>query len=73
MEMRGTGDLFVKDCTCPRSAATASEVRIEQSQRDGQLIFTLCFIPGPSCDTCGKAWRRVPGFSPEISVGYTPA
>lgn len=52
---------FFKTCACAYATASTGVVRstgMVVSREDGTTHFTFEFIPGPSCDVCGKPWKR---------------
>lgn len=50
---------YEKACSCRGARATHGAVRIKIDE--GLLRMRATLIEGPSCDTCGKPWRKVEG------------
>ena len=51
-----------KDCDCKASSTTGAFRLYPQYLMqcvEGRWVLRTKFIPGPSCDACGKPWRRV--------------
>lgn len=63
---------FTKACDCKNATATMAGVRVTDGVRvteggrvgDGFAV-TAVFIPGPSCDKCGKTWVPVECYRDE--------
>lgn len=50
---------WVKVCDCVGATATTGKLRISATGgRDNYVTSTVDLIPGPSCDKCGKPWKR---------------
>lgn len=47
---------FTKACHCRGVPATTGAIRIKVD--DGLLRMRATLIEGPSCDACGKPWRK---------------
>lgn len=57
--------VYAKDCVCKFSefdgpAARYGAFHRYTSQPDANDVttMTLTFVPGPSCNRCGKPWKR---------------
>ncbi len=57
---------FQKTCKCTRTytgrsvTATVGAFRIqEEKDKEGKMVIGGIFIPGPSCDECGKEWEML--------------
>ena len=51
---------WLKDCKCDDATAHAPGVTMTH-EWDGDFAnkVVVTFTPGPVCDRCGKAWKRV--------------
>jgi hypothetical protein len=47
---------YEKDCYCRGARATSGAVRIKVDE--GLLRMRVTLVAGPSCDACGKPWRK---------------
>jgi len=59
---------YKKDCDCRDATATTGQYRYGLLRiKNDTVMQTIDFIPGPSCDECGKAWRQLepPVYKPE--------
>lgn len=53
--------IWMKDCDCKNATATTNEMRcVETVKENGAIIGTCGFIPEPSCNNCGRAWKIKP-------------
>lgn len=48
---------YEKDCYCRGVRATHGAIRIKIDE--GLLRMRATLVEGPSCDGCGKPWRKV--------------
>lgn len=49
---------YQKDCACVGATATTCQFRVKRAYvASNQFFATMAFIPGPSCDKCGRAWK----------------
>ena len=52
---------FSKVCKCSPATASTNMMRTRQfppNLKTGLQTVQWWLIPGPSCDVCGKAWRK---------------
>lgn len=62
---------YTKDCRC-KSESTVGATRLiyrDDGHGKAPVLIGSEFITGPSCDKCGKAWRRKEGWDDEIHDG----
>lgn len=54
------GNRWQKDCDCAGTTATTGEtwMAVRPGPTPETVVIDASLIPGPSCDSCGKAWRE---------------
>jgi len=48
---------YLKTCNCSSTSSTRA-IRVLDASTERSFTMTVTWHPGPSCDLCGKPWRR---------------